>query len=213
MRSFAPIAVLLTLAAGPVAGQSLGLSEQGGAPAAQGQGSSCTELDVLADSLSLAVGTDGSLSAGGASGTLSGDGSVGAEAGDAELSLEQRAFTITAPGGSVIPALDLDPDGNGTLDAGERDAARRFGVEQRDCDGVILSSSSPGQVAAVAAATGIALVLVCADPAGLDQDLRAAIAANSALMDRLGRAGYGLANVAGLELSPDGRGTVYVATF
>jgi hypothetical protein len=32
-------------------------------------------------------------------------------------------------------------------------------------------------------------------------------------MDRLGRAGYGLANVAGLELAPDGRGTVFVANF
>ena len=68
-------------------------------------------------------------------------------------------------------------------------------------------------MAAIMASSRVALVLVCADPSGLGQELRAAIAANSALMDRLGRAGYGLANVAGLELTPDGWGTLYVANF
>lgn len=62
MRSFAPIAVLLTLAAGPVAGQSLGLSEQGGAPAAQGLGSSSTELDVLADNSTQVTDLQSALS-------------------------------------------------------------------------------------------------------------------------------------------------------
>lgn len=213
MRSFAHIAVLLMLTAGPVAAQSLGVSEQGGAPAVTAEGRSSTELDVLAESLSLGVEADGSLSARGAGQAPSGEGSLGVEAGSVDLSVQQRAFELTGPGGALIPALDIDPDGNGSIDADERDAVRRFSVDQRDCDGVILSSSSPEQIAAIAASTGIALVLVCADPSGLDPELRAAIAANSALMDRLGQAGYGLANVAGLELSPDGRGTVYVATF
>lgn len=212
MRSLAPIAAILVLAASPAGAQSLDLSPDGGAPAVTAEGSSSTELDVLAEQLSLGVGADGSLSAQGGD-RLSGGGEIAVEAGAADVALLQRAFEVSGSGGALIPALDIDPDGNGTIDADERDAVRRFSVDQRDCDGVILSSGSPDQIAAIAASTGIALVLVCADPSGLDQKLRAAIAANSALMDRLGRAGYGLANVAGLELSPDGRGTVYVATF
>jgi len=149
----------------------------------------------------------------GVSGQGGSTGASGLDDGSSELGLEQRVFELTSPTGAVIPALDLDPDGNGSIDADEREAVRRFSVEHRQCDGVILSTSSPEQIAAIMASSRVALVLVCADPSGLGQELRAAIAANSALMDRLGRAGYGLANVAGLELTPDGWGTLYVANF
>lgn len=213
MLRFGSIAVILMLAASPAAAQSLGVTEQDGAPAVEGQGSSDTGVGILSDNLSVGVGGDGALSAYSSSGRAAGSGSAQLEAGPAQVGAEGAGFEIAGPDGAVIPALDMDPDGNGTIDANEREAVRRFSVDQRDCDGVILSASSPEQVAAIAASSRISLVLVCADPSGLDQALRAAIAANPALMDRLAGAGYGLADVAGLELMPDGRGTIFVATF
>ena len=124
-------------------------------------------------------------------------------------------LSISAANGTELSVLNLDPDGNGLISDEEREAAQRFAASSvnnsGECDGLIVSASNAEQIAAVSAATHIALSMVCADPKGLTSAQRAAIAANSALMDRLATAGYGLGDVAGIVLDADGRGTLYLS--
>lgn len=120
--------------------------------------------------------------------------------------------SVAGAGGAQISAMMLDPDGNGIVDDAEADDARRFGATADDCDGLIVANSSVEQIMAITESAAISLTLVCADPDGLPPDQRAAIAGNSALMNKLATAGYGLGEVAGIELDAQGRGTLYLSS-
>jgi hypothetical protein len=125
------------------------------------------------------------------------------------------ALTIVASNGVALPVLDLDPDGNGVISVEEAEQARAFAANTLsttgECEAVIVSPGSAEEIAAIEAASHIALAMVCADREGLTSAQRAAIAANSALMNRLSTAGYSLGDVAGLVLDADGRGTLYLS--
>jgi hypothetical protein len=121
-------------------------------------------------------------------------------------------FAVAGAGGAHIPAFDLDPDGNGIVDETEQTGARRFAAAATDCGGLIVSGSSVDQIMAVTESSSIALTLVCADPDSLPPGQRAAIAGNPALMNKLANAGYGLGDVAGIELDAAGRGRLYLSS-
>ena len=127
----------------------------------------------------------------------------------------RERLSISGANGVELEVLDLDPDGNGLVTDAEREAAQAFAASSvnssGECDGLIVSASSAEQIAAVNSASHISLSMVCADPKGLNSVQRAAIAANSALMDRLAAAGYGLGDVAGIVLDTEGRGTLYLS--
>lgn len=131
--------------------------------------------------------------------------------GDSSTELPKAPLEISGADGKLIPAFTLDPDGNGLIDDAESDAARQFAARRGSCDGLIVSTSSPEQIIAVEQAQAISLMLVCANPDGLESEKRAAIAANPTLMDRLANAGFGLGDVAGIVLDGEGRGTLYIA--
>jgi len=128
---------------------------------------------------------------------------------------ESDGLSITASNGTQLTVLDLDPDGNGIISEEERQAALSFASSSvngsGECEALIVSNSNAGQIAAIDAPSKIALSMVCADPKGLSSAQRAAIAANSALMDRLAATGYGLSDVAGIVVDEQGRGTLYLS--
>lgn len=127
---------------------------------------------------------------------------------------DSNQLSISASNGMQLTVLNLDPDGNGLISEEEREAAQAFAASSvnssGECDGLIVSASNAEQIAAVDAASKIALSMVCADPKGLTSAQRAAIAANSSLMDRLAASGYGLGDVAGIVIDANGRGTIYL---
>jgi hypothetical protein len=123
-----------------------------------------------------------------------------------------RELSVEGVNGASLSAFVLDPDGNGIVDDAEETEARQFAVTAGECEGLIVSSSNAEQIMAITETASITLTLVCADPDGLPPDQRAAIAGNSALMNKLANAGYGLGDVAGVELDASGSGTLYLST-
>jgi hypothetical protein len=203
------ILALALFSTAPVMGQGLSLTNDSGSPAIEGSGDSSTTISGLGDSVSVTLGGEGSTGVYTNSGSVQTDGTIGASIGDTEL------FSVGGSSGTQLPVFNLDPDGNGLISENERVAAQAFAAGavngSGECDGLIVTASSAEQIAAVDAGSQISLSMVCADPSGLTSAQRAAIAANSALMDRLAAAGYGLGDVAGIVLDAEGRGTLYLS--
>ena len=126
-------------------------------------------------------------------------------------SVSRPSSTIEGSNGVSIPVFAVDPDGNGIIDDAEDEAARRFTATSGECDGTIATTESPEAITAMDETAPVSLMLACADPDGLGPGLRAAIAANSGLMDTLDNSGVGLSNVAGIELDEMGGATLYLA--
>lgn len=205
MRPLSLVALFVALSA-PAFAQPLGLGAPEAAPAAESAGSSSSGVTLLGDSVSVGIGGSGALDADTGPGQVEGQGRLDLSVGESAVTLQSPAVEI---GGTTRPVLALDPDGNGRIDPAERRAAREFARTQSGpCEGLIVSTSSPEQIIAVDSA--VALALVCARPDGLEPAQRAAIAGNPALMSRLVEAGYGLADVAGIVLDVQGRGTLYL---
>jgi hypothetical protein len=202
------ILALALLAAAPAMGQGLSITGDNGSPAVETSGDSSSTLSVLGDAVSVTLGGAGDADLYTNSGRLETDGTIAGSINGTDL------FSISGANGVQLPALDLDPDGNGIISDKESQTAQRFAASSVNgsgaCDGLIVSASTAEQIAAVDAASQISLSMVCADPQGLSSAQRAAIAANTALMDRLSTAGYGLGDVAGIVLDVEGRGTLYL---
>lgn len=197
------ILALTLLVAAPALGQGIAPGE----PTVDASGGSSSTLSLDDDTLSLT--TSGAAGVDASSLNMQTDASAGMGASD------DQGLSITGSNGISMTVFNLDPDGNGIISEDEGEAARVFAASSvnasGECDGLIMSPSNAEQIAAVNMAAHISLALVCADPNGLSSAQRAAIAANSALMDRLASSGYGLGDVAGIVLDANGRGTLYLS--